>query len=50
MTLLITLEVRVPDDVPPTQVIDELVSNVESCNWEVLHTYYEVIDREGDAQ
>lgn len=44
MNLLITIEVEAPNDTPPQKVIDEISSNVESCNWAVVHTYYEIIE------
>lgn len=44
MTILITIEVQVPDTTPPQQVVDEITSNVESCEWTVVSTFYEILE------
>jgi hypothetical protein len=36
MELTITLTVRVPNDISPKTVLDEITSNVESIGWAVV--------------
>jgi hypothetical protein len=36
MRIVVTVDVQAPDGVTPEQVVDEIVSNVESCGWVVV--------------
>jgi hypothetical protein len=49
MTIVITVEVHVPPDVPPTTVVDEITSNLESCDWTVGSMCYEITEGDLDA-
>jgi hypothetical protein len=50
MNMLITIEVHVPDPlVTPQQVVAEITSNIESCDWTVVSTFYEIIEERDHA-
>jgi hypothetical protein len=44
VNLLITVEVKVPDATDPQQVVDEITSNLESCDWTVVSTFHEIME------
>ncbi len=44
MNIIITIEVQVSETVEPKQVVDEMISNVESCDWTVVSTFYEIVE------
>jgi len=49
VNLLITVEVKVPDDTEPQRVVDEITSNLESCDWTVVSAVAEIIEGADDA-
>jgi hypothetical protein len=38
----ITIEVQAPDALVPANVVDEIVSNLESCGWVVVFVEHEL--------
>ena len=44
MNLRITVEVQIPDTTPPQEVIDEIQSNIESCDWAIVSTTVEILE------